>query len=190
MKKREVAPPEGYVDPVSGENVWKRLHEFALLLPTQSFDVTAMLAPFPDTVHIDLRNHHLWKFPKSSRETWPVRIWVEGLILGAALVERFLTEDGRERGFKWDLFNGVGRIEPVIYTRFSIQGDRIDRERKKLSNKDLALLRASPPESWIIRFHTEESALLFWRTWHRKPFPESLSQSPGGECLLHVDPLW
>ena len=190
IRKRELAPPEGYVDPLSGEDIWKRLHEFALFLPTQSFNVTAVLAPFPDTVLTELRNHRLWKSPIPPYESWPLRIWVDRCKLQADLVERFLIADGRERGSRWELLLGPERIEPMLYTRINSQGARLTREDLPMSKKDLALLHASPQKNMVVRFRTQKGALLFWRTWHRRPVPQSLSKSPGEERLLHVDPLW
>jgi hypothetical protein len=189
-RKRELTPPEGYVDPLSGEDTWKRLHEFSVLMPTQRFSVTAMLEPFPETVRIDLRNHQLWKCPASKSGTWPVRIWIDDYDLRASLVKRFLTADGNERGRGWELVAGIANIEPMLYTAFNGKGDRINREGGQIRKKDLALLHASPQKNWVIRFSTKEGALLFWRTWHRRPFPESLSSAAEGERLLHVDPLW
>jgi hypothetical protein len=187
---RELTPPEGYIDPLSGEDTWKRLHEFSVLLPTQSFKVTAMLEPFPVTISTDLRNSMLWKFPDGMLGTWPVRIWIDDYDLDASLVKRFVEEDGNERGRRWKLITDITRIEPMVYTAFNNKGDRINRERNQISKEDLALLHASPHRNWVIRFRAEEDAILFWRTWHRRPFPESLSRSPGEERLLHVETLW
>jgi hypothetical protein len=189
MKDRELTPPEGYVDPLSGEDIWKRLREFSVLLPTQRFNVTAMLEPFPETICTGLRNHELWRFPTTSLGTWPVRIWIDDYHLDASLVKRVLEEDGNEGGHRWKL-TGTNPVEPMFYTAFNSKGNPIDRDGTQISKKDLALLRESPHKNWVIRFRAEEDALLFWRTWHRRPFPESLSRWPGKERLLHVDPLW
>lgn len=110
--------------------------------------------------------------------------------LSAALVERFLFEDGKERGRRWKLLKGVERIEPMVYTAFNSKGDPLDGEGNQISKEDAAFLSATDQKNWVIRFITKQDALLFWRTWHRRPFPESLSQLPGEERLLHVDPLW
>ena len=185
-EKREVTPPEGYIDPLSGEDTWKRLHEFSVLLPTQQFNVTAMLEPFPDTIRTHLENYKLWR----TQASWPLRIWVDEYNLGAGLVERFLFEDGKERGRGWKLLKGVERIEPMVYTAFNSKGDPLDGEGNQISKEDAAFLYATDHKNWVIRFVTEQEALLFWRTWHRRPFPESPSQLSGEKRLLHVDPLW
>jgi hypothetical protein len=188
--KRELTPPEGYVDPLSEEDTWKRLHEFSVLLPTQLFDVTAMLEPFPEAVHINIRNHELWRFPNIRSESWPVRIWIDDYHLDASLVKRFLEEDGNARGQEWKLTGGNKSVDPMLYTAFNNRGDRIYRKGGQISKDDVKLLRKSPQKNWVIHFRAKEDALLFWRTWQRRPLPESLSRSLGERCLLRVDPLW
>ena len=110
--------------------------------------------------------------------------------LSAALIERFLFEDGKERGRSWKLLKGVERIEPMVYTTFNSKGNPLDGEGNQISKEVAAFLSATDHKNWVIRFVAEQEALLFWRTWHRMPFPQSLSQSPGEKRLLHVDPLW
>jgi hypothetical protein len=78
----------------------------------------------------------------------------------------------------------------MVYTAFNSKGDPLDGEGKQISKEDAAFLYATDRKNWVIRFVTEQEALLFWRTWHRRPFPESLSQLSGEKRLLHVDPLW
>lgn len=189
MKERELTPAEGYIDPLSGEDIWKRLHEFSILLPTQAFNVTAMLEPFPETVRTDLINYELWRYPSAKSECWPVRIWIDDYHLDDALVKHFLEVDGNEQARKWAL-SDIKPVEPMLYTAFNSKGDRIDPEGNQMSKKDVAMLHRSPQRNWVIRFSAERGALLFWRTWHRKPLPQSLSQSTREERLLHVDPLW
>jgi len=89
--------PEDYNDPVSGENIWKRLNEFCLLLPTQKFDVTALLSPLPVSVSSAIRNYNYWNYPKSYK-VWPVRIFVDDTALSVAAVEQFLSDDGKKKG--------------------------------------------------------------------------------------------
>ena len=148
-----------------------------------------MLEPFPQTVRTELRNYELWRFPSAKSECWPVRIWIDDYRLDVALVERFLEDDGDGGAHRWTL-SKAGPVEPMLYTAFNSKGDRTDPQGNQMSKKDEALLRRSPQRNWVIRFSAEEAALLFWRTWHRRPFPQSLSRSPARERLLHVDPLW
>ena len=145
-----------------------------------------MLEPFPDTIHTHLENYRLWR----THASWPLRIWVDEYDLSAALIERFLFEDGKERGRSWKLLKGVERIEPMVYTTFNSKGDPLDGEGNQISKEVASFLSATDQKNWVIRFITKQDALLFWRTWHRRPFPESLSQLAGEERLLHVDPLW
>jgi hypothetical protein len=148
-----------------------------------------MLEPFPETVRTDIMNHELWRFPCAKSECWPVRIWIDDYQLDAALVKRFLEDDGNERARKWTL-SSIKPVEPMLYTAFNNRGDPLDPEGNQMSNKDIALLQRSPQRNWVIRFSAEEAALLFWSTWHRRPLPQPLFKSLGEERLLHVDLLW
>ncbi len=199
-KKRELIAPEDYIDPVSGENIWKRLNEFSLLLPTQDFNVKALLSPLPASVSAALRNYNHWIFPTGSYKAWPIRIFVDETALTVAAIEEFLSEDGKERVKKWGLVTGIERIEPMQQTTSSetslpIRGERSSTQQKSGvgpsfgAHKDWVLKFGH--KDWVLRFQFEDDALLFWRTWHRRQIPSLPAPSSGGRpCLLHVEPLW
>lgn len=178
---RELRPPDDYVDPVSSENTWKRLHEFSLLLREQDFTVTAMLAPLPETVLSALWNHRHWNFLDGPYKVWPLRIWVHDTDLTGHMVEAFLSEADKSANKKWDVIQGVGRLEALYGSALSARGKRRDERGSGIEAH----------RNWVLRFRSEENALLFWRTWHRQPFPQSLLRPYDGRAgLLHVDPLW
>ena len=190
-KKRELIAPEDYIDPVSGEDIWKRLNEFSLLLPTQDFNVTALLSPLPASISSALTKYDYWNFPTESYKAWPVRIFVNETTLSVAAVEQFLSEDEKKQGMEWRLVTGAERMEPMQHVTINEKGRRFQRRCSSARRGGEDHTPLPTHKNWVLRFLSEDDALLFWRTWHRRPFPSSPAPPSGcKQCLLHVEPLW
>jgi hypothetical protein len=177
-----VAPPVGYKDPVSGEDVWKRLHEFTLLQPQQEFSVTAIIPPFPEVVTTALFQHDHWLDAIGRPGCWPVRVKVDGLQIQPPNLMRFLRSSGERRGRKWKIRrNIIGRLESfALWFPVAINPVAIQREPDEWGDK-----------GWIVRFESEEEAMMFWRLWHRRVCPsELLGDNETSASKITIEPLW
>lgn len=178
---RGLTPPPGYIDPETGEDVWKQLREYTILQPTQDFSVTALLPRFPPSIDREIELDKKWNGPSEDRR-WTVRIRVDGLQLDEKRIFQFLEEDAKARKRPWAILrsgcnkaHGQLQCAPAVFeenSRFS--------QLEGLQN-------------FIVRFHSEEEAMKFWRTWHRKPFRDLAENATGSDChspLLHVELAW
>lgn len=173
--------PPGYLDPESGEDVWKRLREYCILQPEQAFNVTALLPKFPTSVKRAIHLHQMWN--ESYRRSWNVRIRVDGDHLGPDQILRFIEEDGIARNKPWKLvdygfINTSGHQQRVRLTSpIGIEKSHGGHEWEKVKN-------------FSVKFHSEAEAMRFWKTWHRRPFPcaaEDESTPDHYAPLLHVE---
>jgi hypothetical protein len=213
---RGLDPPPGYIDPDTGQDVWRRLREYSVLQPSQEFSVTALMERFPRSVGMAVERHERWVRARSTcrrggssgRERWRPRWMVLMRIIVAfqgqdSVLERlgvdrvlgFLEEDGRARKRPWRMAaaekpDGESPTEgddgPVFEERY-VPGDRGDNAVAEVQ------------QLFGVRFITEGEAMRFWRTWHLRRLPLPLLGLPGhvdmdpGDArapLLHLELTW
>ena len=164
---RGLMPPPGYIDPESGEDVWKRLREYSVLHPQQPFRIRAMLPPFPESILEPIKYHESWIMQHGANGE-SVRVWVDGQVLQTKQVENFLEEDGKIRSRPWDMIGGCTSLKSG--TSFTEQDRAVG-----------------------LSFRSKREATRFWRTWHLKPVPSLIgpsSSDQGSAPLLHVEMFW
>ncbi|KAF7508795.1 hypothetical protein GJ744_008672 [Endocarpon pusillum] len=182
---RGLTPPPGYIDPESGEDVWKRMLEYSLLQPRQNFGVTALLPDFPPSIMQSIQRHARWA-EYSQLRSWTVLVRIDGARLGQAAFARFLKEDGIARNRAWDIMSpyppGTSWHDlPSHETPASIS------EEGSVPHGKMGL------QIFGIKFRSEGEALRFWATWHRRPFlflTEDASEPRHNAPLLHVETVW
>lgn len=160
---RGLTPPPGYIDPQSGEDIWKRLREYCLLQPAQDFCVTALLPEFPPSVKKAIQRHQIWTDSPGIR-SWSVRIQVEDDHLGVDQISRFLKEDGKAQFRPW---NVIHRPSPGICEH----EEPIHGVSMAVSEEGGGGHEAEGVKNFIVKFRSEGEAMRFWRTWHRRPCP-------------------
>lgn len=181
---RGLTPPPGYIDPETGDDVWKRLREYALLQPAQRFSITALLPKFPPTIVRDIQRHERWTMASGIR-SWTVRIWLDGDQLTKDRFCRFLQEDGEARNRAWGLASqwstGVPEDDQSRHTPV-----------QAVTETGTAWRGAETIQNLVVTFSNESEAVKFWRTWHRRPFPTTADGAgPGhGAPLLNVELMW
>ncbi len=182
---RRLTPPPGYIDPESGEDVWKRILEYCLLQPTQNFGVTALLPNFPPSIVQSIRWHTRWA-EHSQYRSWTVLVRIDDERLGKATFARFLKEDGVVSKRVWDTMSP----EPAGTSWHDLPScgtpASVSREGGfPQGNKGLQMFG--------IEFRSQGEALKFWRKWHRRPFPFPISEASASDYdapLLQVETLW
>ena len=164
------------------------MHNYAILQPSQTFSCTAMLSPFPKAIAEMLEQDAKYRTRSQIKsQVWPMKIFIDDTLLAYEHIDRFLTFEKEENGRVWDIQAGKHGITPML-DRPRRRGDPAVAERN--GPRTDFLPSHCRHKSWIIWFSTEKAAILFWRTWHRRPFPVS-----GGEQfedpprLLHIDHL-
>lgn len=170
---------------MTGEDVWKRLREYCLLQTTQRFRVTAVLPEFPLPVMRAIELHERWNELCGS-QGWTVFIRVKGGQFGRQHIRRFLEQDGKARKRPWDVMQ-------LHFDAMAGNDQPIHEGGKPPSNKirDWDLGKVS--QNFGIKFSTEKEAMIFWRTWHRRPcrlLAEDKSTPDANAPFLHVELTW
>jgi hypothetical protein len=182
---RGLTPPPGYIDPESGEDVWKGLLEYVVLQPTQDFNVTALLPEFPLSVNQAIQRHKRWSRFEGLR-SWTVRIRVHDYHLTKNHIFRFLEEDGKARDRPWDIMRHETAGMPY-HTQSS------NEVPPAIFEEPSSLRRTDGLQNFGVKFGSEGEAMRFWRTWHRMPFPcpaQDVSTPDYDIPLLHVELAW
>ena len=180
---RGLTPPLGYIDPETGEDIWKRLHEYCLLQPAQNFSVTALQPDFPPSIEQAIQGHRT-RNDFGGAQSWTVLVRIDGGQLNKDQICKFLEEDGNARNRPWGTINhrsagmtGYEQLNHVI-PRAVCEGSTGWQETEKSHN-------------FGIRFESESEAMRFWRTWHRRPIPHLDACTSDYHALcLHVELTW
>ncbi|KAF2167118.1 hypothetical protein M409DRAFT_66180 [Zasmidium cellare ATCC 36951] len=209
-----IPPPPGYM--IEGLDAHAAIEAYTLVPPTQKLELRQLKPPLSPVMQ-SLVSNQGWKSINSRQDKMPfeVRLAMEGPQLGPSVVRHILMETGRARGLSWnggeELNMKVTRWTPQLMPS-PIQNDenalnalkdrteeeqmRIDVMRHTQSSQDpkyAELKRRTPPEVYILGFHTERAAQSFVTYWHRRPLemdqPEDAAEwdtSP----VVNVSMLW
>lgn len=179
---RRLTPYAGYIDPASGKDVWAQLHEYCLLQPSQSFNVVALVPPFPPSILLAIERDEVWNGCREAR-SWTVLIRLDGGNFDIDDMCKFLEDDGNARHRPWDIVHkdlaGIPRHERSTF----LDSMAVSKESHGCD---------TPIESQIfsVKFSSEDEAMRFWRTWHRMPLPhpaDDMSAPEHQAKLLHVE---
>lgn len=184
---RGLTPPPGWIDPESGEDVWKALHEYTLLQPLQDFSLTALLPEFPPSVNQAIQRSKTWNHSNGT-PCWTVRIRVDGKQLTRARILQFLEKDGKARHRPWMMAHHELARTPVHAHVQS--GPEISHAVLEETSE---MRQIGALQNFIVKFGSEGEAMRFWRTWHRMPFPLPPNDGvmPGvDDPLVHVELAW
>jgi hypothetical protein len=186
-QRRSLTPPVGYVDPRTGEDVWKRLHEYSILQPLQEYNATALLPEFPRSVTYAISRHERWQ-GSGGHQTWTVLIRVPGYQVEKDQILKFLEEDGKARDRPWGIafeqsVDGSTNDRTEDAPQPAVFQEMVCGRGREISNGDI----------FGVRFTSEGEGMRLWRTWHRMPFPGlqidadvSGLQAP----MMHVELTW
>ena len=189
-KEHRCSPPQGYLDPLTGEDSWRRRQGFTLLSPTQDFTLTALLQPLPSEVIVSLKRHRHW-VGRGTHVSWPVRLWVDEAELRAEDVDKLLRLPPDHRGQAWETIPGRRQLEPLHPSAAESEDGNPKRAQEEGGPKAEAFGSQNAHKYWIVRFCDEAGAMSFWQAWHRTPFLSQVAQQSGGHpALIGVDPLW
>ncbi|KAK4493753.1 hypothetical protein PRZ48_014938 [Zasmidium cellare] len=185
-----IPPPPGYM--IEGLDAHAAIEAYTLVPPTQKLELRQLKPPLSPVMQSLVRNHG-WKSINGRPDKMPfeVRLAMEGPQLGPSLVRHILMESGRSRGLSWnggeELNMKVTRWTPhlmpspmqndrkaanALEERTEEEQMRIDVSRHTQSSQDpqyAELKRRTPPEVYVLGFHTERAAQSFVAYWHRRP---------------------
>lgn len=170
---------------LEGEYAHSFLQDYALCPPSQRISLTAMFAPFGNSVKplIDHEGYPQLTIP-TDRGGRAVLLWIDGQAPTTRVVRSAIDQDGRHRGLPWAIEGGSRRIETLnLPTAWSDESETLD-----LAEPDVRG-RSSP--RWMVSFINENEARRFVRAWHRRPFhlSDDLLRSED-EPLVNAEMLW
>jgi hypothetical protein len=182
---RGLTPPPGYIDHESGEDVWKRLHEYCLLQPSQDFSVIALLPEFPRSVLRAIRYHKVWN-DGGEPQRWTVLVRVDGGQSRKEDICRFLETDGKSQNRPWEIVHNGSAHMPGHEQSTDSDVVAVFEETKGWRSTEES-------QTFSIKFRSEGEAMRFWRTWHRQPLSRRAEDAlmPGHHApCLYVELTW
>lgn len=208
-----IPPPPGYM--IEGLDAHAAIQAYTLVPPTQKLELRQLKPPLAPVIQTLVR-HGGWKSVKDRDGKMPyeVRLTMEGPQIGPSMVRHILMESGRQRGLSWNGGEGLGmkitRWTPQLMPS-PIQNDErawaalekrtekeqmdMDVARARQSSQDPAyaeLKRRTPPEVYILGFHTERAAQSFVAHWHKRPLEMDPISFPDWDAspIANVSMLW
>ena len=170
---KSLTPPPGYVDPHSGEDLWKRLHEYALLPREQSFKVLGFQSPFSSQIGTAIKFLEKWQ-QAAGQERFLVRLRLYHQQWNVAQVARFIKRDGEIRARPWELARGAP-------DDVSKQGSPQNMDDAPVYHAALGLSPSAKSQNFLLAFCNEAETMRFWGTWHARSPPPELCEEALGE---------
>lgn len=166
----KIAPPPGYI--VNGEDVYTRLQEYTLAVPSQELLLVAKLPPLTTSLQRLLDDSEAWAQAGSEdRKVFPVRISTDlstAPQLNKISIENLLRLDGEDRAWDWEVVDGESSTTTIE------EAQTQDGGRSGVNRVPGPSLRPYGTTHWLINFTREAEARRFVRSWHRKSLPHQI----------------